>query len=267
MPIIILSSNSKHVDQEIAAALLKTDAYSEISPDVLPDIEAACALETGKLKKILDNPPGRFPGRASRPWQYQMACIEAGVIERLMPDQIICWGLGAHFYVQEVSHALKIRVIHNNEDCIQNIADREGISIPRADKWLQSEAAQRKKWGLAAYHLDESDPLQYDLVINLNHIDMNEATEAIRNAASYRKFQPVTYSIKRLTDLALAARVRSTLLQAMQHIEVQAKDGTVLVYTRALRSKKIDTIHRIKALAGNIEGVECVEVHVRQTLF
>ena len=119
---------------------------------------------------------------------------------------------------------------------------------------------------MTAYNHDETDPSGYDLVINLDQIDPAEAVKTITNAAEYLKFQPMTYSIKCLSDLALAAKVNVRLLKHMVDINVQARDGSVVVLTKASNRQKEKKIAAIKDLAGSIEGIRYVEVHVKKNI-
>jgi cytidylate kinase len=266
MPIIIISSTSEEAEKEIAEKILKAKGYTCVDTRILPDIEEKYHIEAGKLSKTLKNKPSFLKKMVPNQWQYRLACIEAEVLERLMDNNTVCLGLAAHLYVVGVSHALKVRIIHNNHQRIEKTAEEQGITPQRAWKWRDMELMKRKKWSLSAYHRDEADPSQYDLVINLDQIDLNEAVVTITGAASYRKFQPITYSMKCLSDLALAAKVRTTLLKSMGDIRVQAKDGTIIVFAKLFQNK-IERVKTIKDLAGKIDGVDCVEVHVTKNLF
>lgn len=76
----------------------------------------------------------------------------------------------------------------------------------------------------------------------------------------------MTYSLKCLADLALAAKVNAALLKSMSDVKAQARDGSVIVLTKALRPQKRKKIAAIKELAGNVEGVSYVEVHVKKNI-
>ena len=76
----------------------------------------------------------------------------------------------------------------------------------------------------------------------------------------------MTYSIKCLSNLALAARVNARLLESMVNIKVQARDNSVVVVTKASNRQKRKKIAAIKELAGDIEGVSYVEVHVKKNI-
>ncbi len=267
MPIILISSNSQEAEKEITEAIVGINQYNRLDDQILTDIETKHHIDAGRLRGALEKTPSLFKKVLSRRWRYYLACIEAEVLDRLQEDNTVCSGLAAHLYVQGVSHVLKVRIIDDNNRRIEKIAKQQDIPIPRAKKWLDMQARKRRKWSIAAYNRDETDSSQYDLVINLNQIDSSEAIKTITGAVGYRKFQPVTYSIKCLSDLALAAKVRIVLLKSMSDIHVQARDGIVVVFTKELKLKKQEKVMAIKNLAGKINGVGCVEVHVTKNLF
>jgi hypothetical protein len=191
-----------------------------------------------------------------------LACIEAGVLDRLKADNIVCWGMAAHLYVQGVSHALKVRLLADDDQQAQRIAEEHDIPAKKAKKWLESENRKREQWSMAAFDQNELEPSMYDLVINLGQIDPDEAVRTISGAAAYRKFQPMTYSVNSLAENALAAKVKAKLLETMTDVQVEARDGKVIVTSKALKREKQKKAATIKELAGTVEGVEFVEVHL-----
>ena len=267
MPLIILSSNSAEEEKQIADQLLNVKGYECVDTGILTEVESKYHIDKGALIETLTRTPSLFEKILSKKWRYRLACLEAEVIERLMKDNVVCYGLAAHLYVVGVSHALKVRILHSGQERIEKIANIQGVSAQRAKKLQDTENIKRKKWSASAYNMDETDPSLFDLVINLDQIDLNEAILTISGAASYRKFQPITYSKKCLSDLLLAAKVRTTLLKSISDIDVQARDGTVLVYIKAFKQKKIERIQQIKDLASKIDGVRFVEVHATKNLF
>jgi cytidylate kinase len=249
MSIIIISSDAAEVEKSVAQKVARAMDYHLLDEGILASVAAKYEIDPGKLADAMENTPSLFSGVSSGQWRYFLACIEADVLERLLADEIVCCGLAAHLYVVGVSHVLKVRVLSENR--------REAP---------KSRTPQRKKWSLAAYNEDETDLSRYDLVINMDQIDPAEAVKTITGAARYRKFQVMTYSMKCLSDLALAAKVNEALLKTMTDIQVQARDGSVIVSTKAGNRQKRKKIETIKELAGKIEGVRYVEVHVKKNL-
>lgn len=266
MSIFIISSDAREIEESIAKQVAETMGYKLLNRDILAAVAASCQVDANKLNEALKNTPSLFKKLPSREWRHCLACIEADVLEKLMADNIVCQGLAAHLYVIDVSHAMKVRVLSGKRKGIQEAAERRGISLQKAEKWLASELLHRKKWSLAAYNYDETDLTRYDLVINLDQIDPAEAVKTITAAAEYRKFQVMTYSMKCLSDLALAAKVNGVLLKSMADVRVQARDGSVIVATKASNRQKRKKIETIKELAGSVEGVSYVEVHVKKNI-
>lgn len=267
MSIIIFSSDSMDLEKDIAEKTADAMKYKRVDRQILTDIASKYQLSEAKLQEALEKTPSFFRKMPQKLWQQCLSCIESEVLEQLLEDNIVCWDLAAHLYVLGVSHALKVRLLAGYDSLIDKLVNEKGFSRQRAQKWLKDQSRQREKWSNAAYERDETDPSLYDLVINLEQIDPEEAVKTITGAVAYRKFQPMTYSIKCLTNLSLASKVTVELLKSMTDIRVKARDGTVVVTTKALKRQKRNKAAAIKEIAGNIEGVNYVEVHVITDIF
>ncbi len=262
MPIIIISSESVEEAQEIAQAAADALGYQCLGPEVLTDIAAKCGVPAEKLTEALGKSQSKFRRMRTKRRSQLLAYIEAEILDRLRADKIVCWGVAAHLYVQGVSHAMKVRLLANSEQQAEKIAQQQGISVQRAAKAVQAAIRKQEQWALSAYGLNEAESSMHDLVINLGQIDPDEAVRTITGAVAYRKFKPMTYSIKSLAENALAAKVKTKLLETLNDIRVQARDGKVVVTSKALKRERQKKAAAIKALAGQVEGVEFVEVHL-----
>ena len=252
MSIIIISSDAREIEEKIAGKIVEAMGYNRLGRQILADVAAKYQIDPGKLSEAMETTPSLFKKLPSRKWRHYLACVEAEVLDRLLADNIVCWGLAAHLYVTGISHVLKVRIL-------------SGSSM-MGEKSRAGKLPQRKKWSLAAYNYDETDLSRYDLVINLDQIDPAEAVKTITGAVKYRKFQVMTYSMKCLSNLALAAKVNVTLSKSMADIKIEARDGAVVVSTKALNRQKRKKIETIKELAGNVDGVSYVEVHVEKNI-
>lgn len=262
MSIILVSSEVMAFEKQIAQAVAETLGYALLGPETLDDIAAHNDLAADKLAASLNCNPSPWRREATKRWLRHLACIEAGVLERLKSDNIVCWGVGAHNYVRGVSHALKVRLLVDEQQQAKQIAETRGIPIKKALKLLDNEKRNCEQWSSAAFGRSEADPSMYDLVINLSQIDPDEAVRTISTAVGYRKFQPMTYSMKTLAEGALAARVKARLLSSMSDVQVEASDGRVKVTSKAMKRERQKKAAAIKAMAGEVEGVEFVEVHL-----
>ena len=262
MSIILISSETMAYEKQIAQAVADALGYALLGPEILGEIAAHYDFTADGLAAALHGSPSSLRRDATRRWLRQLACIEAEVLERLKADEIVCWGLAAHLYVRGVSHALKVRLLVDEEQQAKQIAEEQRIATKKALKGLIKAKRGRAQWSEAAFGRSETDPALYDLVINLGQIDPDEAGRTIVSAVDYRKFQPMTYSMKRLAEGALAARVRAKLLATMADFRVEATDGKVKVISKAMKRERQKKAAAIKAVAGEVEGVEFVEVHL-----
>jgi hypothetical protein len=196
-----------------------------------------------------------------------LAYIQEAALTELLNDNMVCQGLAAHLYVLGVSHVLRARALSDSEKLAQQWSSQEGISLKKTRKLLDRRKNLRRRWSMDAFELDETDPSQYDLVISLSQIDQDEAVKIITETASYRRFSPMTYSIKCMKDRELAGRVRAALLERFPDVRVRANGGTLVVETTALKREKRKRAEVIKEIAGSIPGVEYVEVHVINDIF
>jgi cytidylate kinase len=262
MPIIIISSDSAQAAEKIATSTAKAVDYPCIGPELLPDIATRYNLPADKMDEALGVSKSSWRRMRPKRRAQLLSCIEAEVLDRLKSDNVVSWGMGAHLYVQGVSHAMKVRLLIDEAQQVEEIAQQRNISLKKAAKWLQNEMRKKEQWSQSAYGQNELDPAMYDLVINLGHIDPDEAVRTISGAVAYRKFKPMTYSLKSLEGNAMAAKVKARLMETMSDIRVQARDGKVVVTSKALKREKRKKAAAIKDIAGQVEGVEFVEVHL-----
>jgi hypothetical protein len=248
MSIIIISSDAVESEKDIAEKVAAATEYQLLDRSILPSVAKRYEVDADRLKEALDNRPSWLQKMPSKLWRFLLAAIEAEVCDRLLEDRMVCRGLGAHLYVRDVSHVLKVRILSPKENSNERYSEH------------------RKKWSQEAYGFDETNPSYFDLVINLDKISTEEAVQTITGAVAYRKFLPMTYSIKCLSDQVLAAKVSLVLLKSMSNINVRAQDGAVIVTTRASTRDKRKKIAAIKELACNINGVNYVEVHVKKNI-
>jgi cytidylate kinase len=261
MSVVIISSDSDDKAREIAEKAAETLEYSVLDRKVLSTVSAKYEIPVEKLNRSLDEAPS-FLGMSSKMRALYLAYIEEAALAGLSGDKVVCHGLAAHLYVLGVSHVLKVRILADPEEQVRQIAAGEGVSREKAAKFLRRREALRRRWSRRAYGRDETEASLYDMVISLSQIDGNEAVKTIAETAGYPRFMPMTYSIKCMKDKELATRVRAMLMSLYPDVRVRADGTTVVVETNALKREKRKKAENIKALAGRIQGVDYVEVHV-----
>jgi len=266
MPVIIFSSDTDQKSSELAKKTAEALGYKYVDREILHSVALKYNVPEPKLIKALEETPS-FMGMNSRTWKQYLAYIQEAALGEMLDDNVVTHGLAAHLYVLGVSHVLRVRILMDSDERAKLVAEQEGVSFDKAKKIVRQKEKQRKRWSLDAFSLDETDPSLYDMMINISQIDTEEAVGMISTATGYRKFRPMTYSVKCMQDRELAARVRVSLLRNFPEVKVEARDGAVVVEIKALKREKRKKTVAIKDQVGKISGVHYVEVHVINDIF
>lgn len=260
MPIIIISSDSYKTGREISKKIAEATGYDYVDREILDTVTKKFNFQEGQLIKALEETPSLF-GLSGRLRNRLLACIEEATVEKLLKDNVVCHGLAAHLYVLDVSHVIKVRVLSDPDKLVSPLSSEAGGPADKIKISLKSNVKKRKRWSLNAFGLDETDPSNYDMVINLSQIDLDEATKNIAGMTVYRKFQPITYSTNCLKNKNLASRARVVLMEQFPDVKVKADGSTIVVEAKIKKRSKQKIAGMIKKLAGGINGVDYVEVH------
>jgi cytidylate kinase len=266
MPIIVISSDSYQTGREIGEKTAEATGYGYVDRSILAFASEKADIQEDKLVQALDAPPS-FLGLSAKQRNRYLSYIEATTLGKLLDGEVVCHGLGAHLYVLGVSHLIKVRVLADPDELARQLSSGQGLAPEKAKKQVKRLETQQKRWSLDAFGRDETDPANYDIVISLSQIDPDEAVQTIAGMTAYRKFQPMTYSIKCLKDKELSGRVRVALIDRFPDVKVQADGSTVIVETKAIKREKQKRTEAIKAIAKDVEGVSYVEVHVATDIF
>ena len=260
MPIIIISSDSYITGREISKKIAKETGYDYVDREIIDPVTKKFNLQDGQLVKALEETPSLF-GLSGKVRKKLLACIEEATVEKLLKDNVVCHGLAAHLYVLDVSHVIKVRVLSDPVKLASQLSSEAGASVEKIEILLKNNTKKRKRWSLDAFGLDETDPSNYDMVINLSQIDLDEATKNIAGMTVYRKFQPITYSTNCLKNKNLACKARVVLMDQFPDVRVRANGSTIVVEAKIKKRSKQKIAGVIKKIAGGINGVDYVEVH------
>jgi len=264
MTSILISSDDQQVGEDIAHRLAEREGYEYVGRSLLKDVAEKAEVSEEKLRWALDGTGGRKVSKKER--DILLSYIQAETMERLARDNVVCADLVAHLYVRDVSHVLQLRVLANPEARLEAYAAQNNLSRKKAKKTLEKDRASRVRWSTESFGVSEYDPAIYDIVVQLKQIDADKVLQIIRDTAAFRGFQTMTYSRMCLQNLLLASKVRVALLPTYPEIRVKADGNRVIVHVKCSKRHKPQTVSGIKELAGNVETVGLVEVHVVSNL-
>jgi cytidylate kinase len=268
--IITITDSSYSNGRQIAKSAAKRLNYEYAdSENILPLVSKKFGVSESKLAQALKDTPSNV-GMFSKAKPEHIIFIETWITGYLLKNNIVYYGVVGIPLIQEVSHVLKVNIIANLESRIKNRMKLDNVSQDKARKAVTKEDAQLKKWVEAVYNIDVTDPNLYDLVINIGHIkgdDVEDALETIIGTVEHKKFQPMTYSLRCMKNVAMSCRVRATLADIDSKMQVKSDEGTIYIYTKAVKKKAQDKVLEMKQKVMRLEGVKHVEVYIDYDLF
>ena len=241
---------------ECAAARL---GYRCIDRDVIVEKAAAYGVSQDELRNALEKPP-TFWDRFKHTKYVYLTLIQAALTEEVSQGNAIYHGNAGHLLLRGVSHVMRTRIIAPLALRVRAVQDRLKMSQDEALAYIQKVDQDRQKWNQYLYGVDWRDAALYDLVLNLEHLDIQQACEIIAAMARQDCFRETPESKAAMDDLALASHVRANLAvrpeTANLEMEVAAHAGSVTV--RGKLSSR-DQAKEVEAVVREVSGVTNVE--------
>ncbi len=252
MSIITISRGSHSRGKEIAEKVANKLGYKCIAREVLIDASANYNIPEVKLLRAIADPPSFFDRFTGVKEKY-IAYIESELLKHLKQDNIVYHGFAGHFFVKDISHVLKVRIIADIKDRAKIVMERDKISEKEAHQFLKKIDSQRKKWSKTLYGIDVADPILYDIVLNIKNITVDRAVDVICKAVKLKQFQTTPESQKAIEDLSLSSQVKAALTDVNNKTKVHADGGNIYVKTASALSEKEKD--KIKKVAEKVSGV------------
>ena len=259
MAIITISRGSFSHGKDVAEKVAQRLGYSTLSREVILEASKEFKISQARLDNAIHDAPTIFP-RFTNEKQKYIAYVAAEILDHFKNDNVVYHGLAGHFFAKNVSHLLKVRIMANMDDRIAYLMEKENLSRDNAADFLEKDDQERKAWSLQFYGVDTTDLALYDLAIHINKLTVDNAVDLICAAVEQPQFKATPESQQRIENLALAARVKSTLIDDCPSCEVVAEGNSVEITARvsSYTGTTIDEDIKIKAL--KVPGVASVSV-------
>lgn len=249
MSIITVSRGSFSGGKTLAECLARKLGYRCVDRDVIIERAAALGISQDALREALQKPPGFLERFSHKRYRY-LTLIQAALTEEVRGGKAIYHGLAGHLLLQNGPHILRTRIIAPMEYRIRAARERLKIGREEAVAYIDKVDQERRKWTQFLYGVDWGDPALYDIVLNLEHTNIEQACNTISTLAVQRYFKITPEFLKRLDDMALASRVKATLAThpstSELEMEVSADSGDVFIRGNVpgFQLKEVDQIAR-----------------------
>lgn len=259
MPIITISRGSYSRGKEVAEKVAEKLGYECVAREVLIEASREFNVDEAKLVHAISDAPSFF-GRFSYGKERYIAYIASALLAHLVKDNVVYHGLAGQFFVRDIAHALKVRIVADVEDRIQLVIRRDRVSSKAASRFIARIDKERKRWSHHLYGIDNTDPKLYDLVIQLGKIALDDAVEIISYTAGLDHLQATDESRRAIKDEALAAAVKAAVIGKHPDVQVIARDGVVKIAAKTSEASELRLAEQIEQIAKGVPGVKDVKV-------
>ncbi len=205
MSIITISKGSYTHGGKLAERVADKLGFDCISRDILLEISKEFNITELKLIRAIEDTPS-FLDRYTFGREKYIAYIRAAILDNLVKDNIVYHGFAGHFFVKDIPHVLKVRIIADMDERIMYMMKRENVSEAEALRIVEKVDEERKAWSMKLYGIDTWDCRLYDLTINIGKISSDDAVDMICQTVKLKAFQTTAKSQLQIEKIASEAR-------------------------------------------------------------
>lgn len=226
MAIITISRGSYSRGKEVAEALAQRIGYECVSRDILLETCEEFAIPEIKLVKALRDAPSILD-RFSHGKERYMSYFRAAFLTHMSKDNVVYHGLAGHFFLQDISHVLKVRIIADMEDRIKEEMKRENCSAEEARYILKKDDAERQKWALSLYGKDTLNCNLYDMILHIGTMTVGDVVDVLSVMVEKGRFDATPDSLALLQKKTLLANIHAKIVNFSPRATVDIEDGVI----------------------------------------
>ena len=226
MAIITISRGSYSRGKEVAEALAQRLGYSCVSRDILLETCEEFSIPEIKLVKALHDAPSILE-RFSHGRERYLSYFRAAFLNHMAKDNVVYHGLAGHFFLQDIAHVLKVRIIANLEDRVKEEMTRENCSEEEARYLLKKDDHERHRWSLALHGKDTLNCNLYDMVLHIDTMTVDDVVDVLAGLVEKGRFDATPESLKLLREQTLLANIHAKIVNISPRATVEINDGVV----------------------------------------
>ncbi len=265
MTIVAISREMGSGGYEVAAAVAKALQFEYVDREILLHAAREYAVPEDKITDVAERHLSLWERFDEEKRRY-LTFLEAAYYSFAERGSLVTAGRGGPFFLRDVTHALRIRIMAPAEVRIRRVMEREHIVYKAAAAKVRDydrEMAARIDY---LYGLDWTSPENYDLVINTEANSWDFYIDSLVWAARHPRYQPTPESLQRVRDLNLAAHVRAAIatdpVTKNINIEVTAQSGQVALKGVVFSPAMMDAAAAVARRVPGVTGVSCEAVEI-----
>ena len=256
MPIVTISRGSFSGGKAIAERLAQNLGFRCIDRDTIVERASAGGVSQFDLIGALEKPPSLLDRFRHKKYIY-LTLFQAALTEEVRTGRVVYHGNAGHLLLKGARPVLRVRIIAPLELRIAMCRQRLKYTAEEAVRYIHKMDHDRQKWTHFLYGVDWGRPDLYDIVLNLERTDIEEACELLAGAVRRQGcYDFDTRCQQEMNDLALACRLKADLAMdpatADLEVEVTSSGGEVRVQGQLSDPAQIREIRRV---AGAVPGI------------
>jgi cytidylate kinase len=230
--IICVSRGSLSRGRELAEQLARRLDYPVLSREDLIEEAIREGIHVGKLETSMMKPRA-FTERLARERDHYLAFCTAYLCERAMQGPLVYHGRTGHLLLRGIGHLMRVRVVAEGEYRIAATMRKLNVGREQARRYLEAVEEDRRNWARAMYGVSWEDASQYDVIVNVERMSVENAAAALVGMSQLPDFQMTPASRRAMEDLRLGAEARLRLARdartARAGFSVRAHHGVLTV--------------------------------------
>ena len=262
MAVITVSRGSFSGGLKLAECAAARLGYRCLDRDAIVEKASAYGVSLAGLEDAVERPPTLWDQFRHTKYVY-LSLIQAALAEGVREGNAVYHGTAGHLLLRGVSHVMRLRIIAPMDFRIAAMQTRYPQTAAEADARIRKIDRDRQQWAHYLYGIDWSDASLYDLVVNLEHLSIEQASEIIAATARQDAFKETAESRAAMDNLVLASRVQAHLAVTPEtlhlEVEVEARHGTVVIRGTWAGGTQADEVRAVASAVPGVIGVEVVE--------
>lgn len=259
MGVIIISRGSYSYGKEIAEKTAKKLGYQCLSRETILEALEEFNIPEIKLTQALEDVPSILD-RVIHGKRKYMVHTRVALLHHLRKGDMVYHGFAGHFFLEGISHVVKVLITANMEERIKIVMDRHHLSRKRASRFVSKIDDQRRKWGKMLYGIDPWDPHLYDLSLHIDRLRVEDAVENICHVSGLKQFQPTPESEKAMDDMFTAFNVELLLLNVKPRVDVYAENKFVYLKPPVPLKDDSEIVLRMAEIMQVVPGIQGIKV-------
>jgi len=210
MQIVCVSRGSLSRGKELAEILARKLDYAVLSREDLIEAAIGEGIQVGKLETAMMG-PRRFNERLARERDHYLSFCTSYLCDKVRESPLVYHGRTGHLLLRGIGHVLRVRVVADEEYRVKAAMQQLHVTRDKARRYLEGVEADRRNWVRAMYGGSWEEASQYDVVLNVEQMAVDNAASALVGMVQLPDFQMTPASAKAMEDLRLAASARLAL--------------------------------------------------------